>query len=69
VVLWLEFLQQTTEKVKMIHDQMRATKSRQKSYADKRSRPIEFDVGDHVFLRVTLITGIGRALKSKKLTP
>ena len=28
-----------------------------------------FQEGDHVFLRVTPMTGVGRALKSKKLTP
>ena len=48
---------------------MRATQSWQKSYADKRRRPLEFEAGDHVFLRVTPIAGIGRALKSRKLTP
>jgi len=48
---------------------MRATQSRQKSYADKRRRPLEFDAGDHMFLRVTPTTDIGRGLKSKKLTP
>jgi len=69
VVLGPEFLQQTTEKVKMIQDRMHATQSRQKSYADKRRRPLEFEVGDHVFLRVTPTTGIGRALKSMKLIP
>jgi len=35
VVLGPEFLRQNTEKVKLIQDRMRATKSRQKSYADK----------------------------------
>ena len=69
VVLRSEFLQQTTEKVRVIQDQMRATKSRQKSYADKRRRPLEFEAGDHVFLRVTPTTAIGRAMKSRKLTP
>ena len=64
-----EFLQQTTSKVKLIQDRMRATQSRQKSYADKRRRPLEFDEGDHVFLRVTPTTGIRRVLKSRKLTP
>jgi len=39
------------------------------SYADKRRRPLEFDEGDHVFLRVTPTTGVGRVLKSRKLTP
>jgi len=62
-------LQQTSEKVKAIQERMRATQSRQKSYADKRRQPLEFEVGDHVFLRVTLTAGIGRAIKSRKLTP
>ncbi|XP_027933310.1 uncharacterized protein LOC114188847 [Vigna unguiculata] len=48
---------------------MRATQSRQKSYADKRRQPLEFDEGDHVFLRFTPIIGIRRVLKSRKLTP
>ena len=51
-----EFLRQTTQ-------------SRQKSYADKRRRPLEFEAGDHAFLKVTPTAGIGRALKSRKLTP
>ncbi|CAJ2661736.1 unnamed protein product [Trifolium pratense] len=42
---------------------------RQKSYTDKRRRPLEFEAGEHVFLRVTPTTGVGRALKAKKLTP
>ena len=69
MVLGPEFLQTTTEKVRLIQDRMRATQSRQKSYADKRMRPLEFEAGDHVFLRVTPTTSIGRALKSRKLTP
>jgi len=48
---------------------MRATHSRQKSYADKRRRPLEFEASDHVFFRVTPTVGIGRAIKSRKLTP
>ncbi|XP_047157954.1 uncharacterized protein LOC124828643 [Vigna umbellata] len=48
---------------------MWATQSRQKSYADKRRRPLEFETRDHVFLRVTSTTGVGRAIKSKKLSP
>jgi len=53
----------------MIRDKLRATQSRQKSYADKKRRPLEFQEGDHVFLKVTPTTGIGRVMKSKKLTP
>ncbi|CAL5200892.1 unnamed protein product [Lathyrus oleraceus] len=48
---------------------MRIAQNRQKSYHDKRRKSLEFQEGDHVFLRVTPITGVGRALKSKKLTP
>jgi hypothetical protein len=48
---------------------MKISQDRQKSYADKRRKPLEFEEGDHVFLRVTPTTGVGRAIKSRKLTP
>ncbi|XP_058774497.1 uncharacterized protein LOC131648787 [Vicia villosa] len=69
VVLGPEIVRETTEKVKMIREKMKASQSRQKSYHDKRRKELEFESGDHVFLRVTPVTGVGRALKSKKLTP
>ena len=68
-VIGPEIIQQTTEKIKVIQEKMRIAQSRQKSYHDKRRKSLEFQEGDHVFLRVTPITGVGRALKSKKLTP
>jgi hypothetical protein len=48
---------------------MKTSQSRQKGYHDKRRKDIEFQVGDHVFLRVNLVTSVGRALKCRKLTP
>ena len=48
---------------------MLTTQSRQKSYADRRWKPLEFEEGDHVFLRVTPTTGVGRAIKTRKLNP
>ncbi|MCI75680.1 retrotransposon gag protein, partial [Trifolium medium] len=51
----------------MIQEKMRVSQSHQKSYADKRRKDVEFQEGDHIFLRVTSTTGIGRALKLKKL--
>src|ERR1044072_8817699 len=48
---------------------MRASQSLHKSYHDKRLKDLDFSEGDNVFMRVTPMTGIGRALKSKKLTP
>ncbi|XP_027364443.1 uncharacterized protein LOC113871550 [Abrus precatorius] len=68
LLLGPEMIRQTTEQIKMIQEKMRATQSRQKSYADKRRRSLEFKEGYHVFLKVMPVTGIGRAMKSKKLT-
>ena len=47
---------------------MKASQSRHKSYHDRQRKDLEFQVGDHVFLRVTPVIGVGRALKSMKLT-
>ncbi|XP_058784630.1 uncharacterized protein LOC131659458 [Vicia villosa] len=69
VVLGPEIVQQTTEAIKMIREKMKASQSRQKSYHDTRRKDLEFSDGDHVFLRVNPVTGVGRALKSKKLNP
>jgi len=68
VVVGPELLKQTTKKVKHIQDRMKASHSRQKSYADQR-RPLEFTPRDHVFLRITPTTGVGRAISLRKLSP
>jgi len=69
VLLGSDVVQETTKKVKMIQEKMKASQSRQKSYHDKRRKDIEFQVGDHVFLRVNRVIGVGRALKCRKITP
>ncbi|KAL5572216.1 hypothetical protein UlMin_021813 [Ulmus minor] len=48
---------------------MKTAQSRQKSYADKRRRPLEFQVGDLVFLKVTPMKGMRRFGKKGKLSP
>ncbi|XP_058733288.1 uncharacterized protein LOC131604890 [Vicia villosa] len=58
VILGQEIVRETTEKVKMIREKMKASHSRQKSYHDKRRKELEFESGDHVFLRVTPVTSI-----------
>ncbi|CAI8586939.1 unnamed protein product [Vicia faba] len=68
VILGPEIIQEMTEKIKMIQERMKASQSCQKSYHDKRRKAIKFQKDDHVFLRVTPMTGVGRALKSRKLT-
>jgi len=45
---------------------MKTSQDRQKSYYYKRRKPLDFEEGDHVYLKVTLVTGVGRALKSLK---
>ncbi|KAK1415100.1 hypothetical protein QVD17_30871 [Tagetes erecta] len=48
-----EIVQDTIEKVDLIRSRLKAAQDRQKSYADKRRRPIEFQVGDQVMLKVS----------------
>jgi hypothetical protein len=55
--------------VKQIQVNILATQSRQKSYADKRHRPLEFEVGDHVYLRVSPMKGVRRFGIKGKLAP
>ena len=47
-----DLIRDTSEKVSLIRQRLLTTQSRQKSYADVRRRPLEFEVGDHVFLKV-----------------
>ncbi|KAL6312880.1 hypothetical protein AAG906_022641 [Vitis piasezkii] len=64
-----ELVQETTDKIRVIRDRLLAAQSRQKSYADHRRRPLEFRIGDHVFLRVTPRKGVFRFGKRGKLAP
>ncbi|GJX92193.1 putative reverse transcriptase domain-containing protein [Tanacetum coccineum] len=52
-----------------IKDRLKAVRDRQKSYADKRRKPIEFSVGDYVLLKVSPWKGAVRFVKKGKLTP
>jgi hypothetical protein len=57
------------EKVKQIQANILAAQSRQKSYADKRRNPMELEVGDHVYLRVSPVKGVHYFDIKGKLTP
>jgi hypothetical protein len=57
------------EKVKQIQANILAAQSRQKSYTDKRCRPLEFEVGDHVYLRDSPMKVIRRFGIKGKLAP
>jgi hypothetical protein len=52
-----------------IQDNLKAAKSRQESYANKRHRPLEFEVGDHVYLMVSPMKGVKRFGVNGKLSP
>ena len=47
-----ELISNTSVKVELIRKRLLTAQSRQKSYADTLRRPLEFEVGDHVFLMV-----------------
>ena len=62
-------IRDTSEKVSLIRQRLLTAQSRQKSYADVRHRPLEFEVGDHVFLKVMSKSGVVRFSKRGKLSP
>nr|GEX11792.1 putative reverse transcriptase domain-containing protein [Tanacetum cinerariifolium] len=64
-----ELVHETTEKILQIKDRFKATRDRQKSYADKRRKPLEFSVGDYIFLKVSPWKGVVRFGKKGKLAP
>ena len=65
----LDLIRDTFEKVSLIRQRLLKAQSRQKSYADVRRRPLEFEVGDHVFLKVIPKRGVVRFGKREKLSP
>ncbi|GJR48650.1 putative reverse transcriptase domain-containing protein [Tanacetum coccineum] len=64
-----EIMQETTEKIIQIKERLKTARSRQKSYADKRRKPLEFQVGDRVLLKVSPWKGVVRFGKKGKLAP
>ncbi|KAI3795059.1 hypothetical protein L1987_37703 [Smallanthus sonchifolius] len=64
----LEVVRETSERFGQIKARMKAAQDRQKSYADKRRRPIKFDVGDRVMLKVSPWKGIIQFRKRGKLS-
>ncbi|GJS97711.1 putative reverse transcriptase domain-containing protein [Tanacetum coccineum] len=64
-----ELVQETTVKILQIKDRLKAARDRQKSYANKRRKPLEFSVGDYVLLKVSPWKGVVRFGKKGKLAP
>ncbi|GJZ84736.1 putative reverse transcriptase domain-containing protein [Tanacetum coccineum] len=64
-----EIVRETTEKIIQIKHRLQASRDRQKCYADKRRKPLEFQVGDKVMLKVSPWKGVIRFGKRGKLNP
>ncbi|GKA49728.1 hypothetical protein Tco_0742801 [Tanacetum coccineum] len=66
---WSELSKCTNEKVAVAKEKLKEARSRQKSYADKHRRDLEFQVGDRVFLKVSPFRGVKRFGIKGKLSP
>nr|GEX34981.1 putative reverse transcriptase domain, ribonuclease H-like domain, aspartic peptidase domain protein [Tanacetum cinerariifolium] len=64
-----ELIRETIEKIVQIKNRLLTARSRQKSYADVRRKPMEFEVGDMVMLKVSPWKGVIRFGKRGKLSP
>ncbi|GJR49244.1 putative reverse transcriptase domain-containing protein [Tanacetum coccineum] len=64
-----EIFHETTENIIQIKKRIQAARDRQKSYADRRRKPLEFEVGDKVMLKVSPWKGVIRFGKRGKLNP
>ncbi|WVZ76415.1 hypothetical protein U9M48_024392 [Paspalum notatum var. saurae] len=64
-----DLLTHAEEQVRCIHNNLKRAQSRHKSYSDKRRRPLAFEEGDHVYLRVSPMKGVHRFGVKGKLEP
>jgi hypothetical protein len=55
--------------VRRIQENLKVAKLRQESYANKRRRPLQFEAGDHVYLKVSSMKGVKRFRVTGKLSP
>jgi hypothetical protein len=68
-VFGLDILLEAEENIRMVRENMKTTQSRQRSYGDTRRTELGFEVGDYVYLKVSLIIGIKRFRVKGKLAP
>nr|GEY59468.1 hypothetical protein [Tanacetum cinerariifolium] len=64
-----EIIHETTKKIVQIKNKIQAARERQKSYADLKHKPMDFQVGDRVMLKVSPWKGVVRFGKRRKLKP
>ena len=64
-----DLIKEAEEQVRTVREKLKAAQSRQKHYADRRRRALEFEVGDHVYLKVSPKRGTQRFGMKGKLAP
>ena len=64
-----KLIQVARDQVSIIWSHLKASQSRQKAYADKRRRPLEFVAGDYVYLKVSPMRGVHQFGIHGKLAP
>jgi hypothetical protein len=69
IIFGLDLDEEAEATIRRIQDNLKAAKSCQETYANKRCRPLEFEVGNHVYLRVLPMKGVKRFGVKGKLTP
>jgi hypothetical protein len=69
VIFGPDLVEETEATVHHIQDNLKAAKSHQETYANKRRRPLEFKVGNHVYLGVSPMKGMNRFGVKGKLAP
>jgi len=64
-----DFVNEAEQQVRTIQQHLEAAQAHQKSYADKRRKPIEFAVDDHMYIKVSPMKGVQRFGVKRKLAP
>ena len=59
----------TLEKVQLIRERFRAAQSQQKSYANISRKDLEFEICDHVYLKISPMKGVNKYGKKGKISP
>jgi hypothetical protein len=69
VVFGPDIVVETEATIRRIQENLKVTKLRQESYANKRHRPLQFEAGDHVYLKVSPMKDVKRFGVTGKLSP